>query len=363
LRILRLGRVEYADGLALMRLFGEARRQGLVPDTLLLLEHPPVLTLGRKAVPENVTTPTAVLERMGIQVHETDRGGDVTYHGPGQLVAYPILLLPQGRQDVRRYVRDVEDCVKRVLAGYGLTGHTIEKWPGVWVGDVARGSVRKVAAIGVHISRWLTTHGVALNVNTDLAHFALIVPCGIREAGVTSLERELGRRVDMAEVEARLSEAFLAVFDAEPEEGRVDLRTVAVAALREGPDGAPQALVLRRTPARGGFWQTVTGRLEAGEGAAEAAAREAAEELGVPGLRLVDLGYRHAFALGEALPPRLVEEQGFAVRLPPGAEVRLSPEEHDAAEWLPVPEALARLPFEGLRQTVRLGVQALFGAR
>ncbi|MCI0569981.1 MAG: lipoyl(octanoyl) transferase LipB [Myxococcaceae bacterium] len=361
LRIHHLGQVEYEDGLNLMRLFGEARRAGQVPDTLLVLEHPPVLTLGRAAKPENVTTPPEVLARMGIQLHETNRGGDVTYHGPGQVVAYPIFLLPPERQDVRRFVRDVEESVKRTLAAYGLTGHTVPKWPGVWVGDVERGNVRKVAAIGVHLARWLTSHGVALNVNTNLAHFGLIVPCGIREAGVTSMQRELGRGLDFREVAERLAASFCDVFEGEPEAGVLSLRTVSVAVMREGREG-PEALVLRRTPVRGGFWQTVTGRLEGPEAPSEAAAREVLEEVGLAG-PVVDLGYRHAFALGEEVPPRLVEEHAFAVRAPAGFTPRLSAVEHDAAEWLPVPAALERLPFAGLRRAVRLAAESLFAER
>ena len=360
LQVLRLGRVEYEDGLALMEQFGEARRAGLVPDTLLLLEHPPVLTKGRSAEAENIVTPPAVLAAMGIQVHETNRGGDVTYHGPGQVVGYPIFLLPPGRQDVRRYVRDVEACVKQVLAAHGLTGHTIPKWPGVWVGDVEQGTVRKICAIGVHISRWLTSHGFALNVSTDLSHFGLIVPCGIREAGVTSLELELGRIVPMDQVEAQLARAFAEVFELRPVAPMEPRDTVAVALLRESARGL-EVLTLRRQPARGGFWQIVTGGVEAGESAHRAAQRELREETGAGDVAVVGLDYTHAFCVGTAMPPRLVRESGFAARAPAGFEPTLDPAEHDASEWLPIQAALERLPFEGLRETVRRAVARLDG--
>ncbi|HET9449976.1 MAG TPA: lipoyl(octanoyl) transferase LipB, partial [Aggregicoccus sp.] len=274
----------------------------------------------------------------------------VTYHGPGQVVGYPIFKLPPGRQDVRRYVRDVERCMIDTLAGYGLTAGTIVRWPGVWLGTEEDPRARKIAAIGVHIARWLTTHGFALNVNTHLDHFRLIVPCGIQDRGVTSLQRELGRSVDVGEVEEALAEQFCRVFEAERLQPPLPLRTVSVAVLRgEGP--GTQVLLLRRTAERGGFWQTVTGRLEPGESAAQAAAREVHEELGRP-LQVVDLGYRHAFALGDEVPPRLVEESAFLARWPQGAEPRLGPE-HDAAEWVGLEEAAARLPFKGLRETVR----------
>ncbi|RKI60665.1 lipoyl(octanoyl) transferase LipB [Corallococcus sp. AB049A] len=349
LTVFRLGRVEYEDGLKLMHLFGEARLQELIGDALLLLEHPPVLTLGRAAKRENITATDARLAEEGVEVFDTNRGGDVTYHGPGQVVGYPILLLPPERRDVRRYVRDVERGLIQTLAAFGLTAGAIPKWPGVWLGQEGSPDARKIGAIGVHLSRWLTTHGFALNVNTNLEHFQLIVPCGIREAGVTSMQRELGHPVSVPDVEEVLAREFTQVFDAQRVDGTVGLRTVSVAVVHgRGPEA--RVLLLRRTPERGGFWQTVTGRLEPGESPGDAARRELAEETGLA-LPVVDLAYRHAFALGEALPPRLVEEHGFAVHAAPDTQVRLGPE-HDAFEWVDVPTALERLPFRGLRETV-----------
>ncbi|MFB1478956.1 lipoyl(octanoyl) transferase LipB [Corallococcus sp. RDP092CA] len=355
LTVFRLGRVEYEDGLKLMHLFGEARLQERIGDALLLLEHPPVLTLGRAAKRENITATDARLAQEGVEVFDTNRGGDVTYHGPGQVVGYPILLLPPERRDVRRYVRDVERGLIQTLAAFGLTAGAIPKWPGVWLGQEGSPDARKIGAIGVHLSRWLTTHGFALNVNTNLEHFQLIVPCGIREAGVTSMQRELGHPVSVPDVEEVLARELTQVFDARRVDGAVDLRTVSVAVVHgRGPEA--RVLLLRRTPERGGFWQTVTGRLEPGESPADAARREVAEETGLA-LPVVDLAYRHAFALGEALPPRLVEEHGFAVRAAPDTQVRLGPE-HDAFEWVDVPTALARLPFRGLRETVTRALRA-----
>ncbi len=353
LTVYRLGRVEYEDGLNLMHLFSEARRQELVGDALLLLEHPPVLTLGRAAKRENIVATDAMLAAEGVEIFETNRGGDVTYHGPGQIVGYPIFLLPPGRQDVRRYVRDVERCIIDTLAGYGLHAGSIPKWPGVWLGGEGSPDARKIAAIGVHISRWLTTHGFALNVNTNLEHFRLIVPCGIREAGVTSLQRELGRPVSVPEVEDVLARRFCEVFESEAAQPAPPMRTVSVAVLRgHGPD--TQVLLLRRKPERGGFWQIITGRVEEGETPQQAAARELDEETGLRA-DVKDLGYRHAFALMETVPPKLAEESAFTVRCPAGAAVRLGGE-HDASEWVDVPTALARLPFKGLREAVRRAV-------
>ncbi|RPH70070.1 MAG: lipoyl(octanoyl) transferase LipB, partial [Myxococcaceae bacterium] len=206
-----LGRVEYEDGLRLQSLFARARKEGKVGDLLLLLEHPPVLTLGRGANRTDVLAGADLLESRGVEVHETDRGGEVTYHGPGQIVGYPILDLAPDRKDVRRHVRSVEEGMIRALAEHGIEAGRIEKWPGVWVGSEPAGDPRKIGAVGVHIARWITTHGFALNVNTALEDFELIVPCGIREAGVTSTERELGRPVDVGAMEDALARAFGAV--------------------------------------------------------------------------------------------------------------------------------------------------------
>jgi lipoyl(octanoyl) transferase len=183
------------------------RQAGRIPDTLLLLEHDPVFTLGRNARKENVLFPEDALRNKGFEVFETGRGGDVTYHGPGQLVGYPILELPLGRRDVHRYVRDLEEVMIRTCADDGIVADRVAGRSGAWVAN------DKVGAIGVRIARWVTSHGFALNVSVDLAPFGLIVPCGIRDRGVTSLTRLLGRPVPMEGVMARVTTHFAGVFD------------------------------------------------------------------------------------------------------------------------------------------------------
>jgi lipoyl(octanoyl) transferase len=208
----RLGVVDYADALELQRGLVEDRRAGRIGDTLLLLEHPPVITLGVKTrgrVTNIVATPET-LASEGVTVHETGRGGDVTYHGPGQLVGYPILDLRPDRCDVHRYVRDLEQALILALAAFGIAGTRVKGLTGVWVGEDGREA--KVAAIGVRISRWITSHGFALNVAPDLHHFDLIVPCGIADRGVTSISRLLGREVPMRDVEDAVVDAMNHVF-------------------------------------------------------------------------------------------------------------------------------------------------------
>lgn len=210
----RLGTIGYGEAHTLQRRLQEARARGLVPDTLLLLEHPPVITLGRGAKEENLRFPRESLRARGIEVHATGRGGDVTYHGPGQLVGYPIMSLSPDREDVRRYVRDLEESMIRLAATYGLEASRIEGMNGTWLRSADLGD-RKIGAIGVRISRWVTMHGFAFNVTTRLAHFELIVPCGIRDKGVTSLELELGRAVPLSEVMDRFEPIFAGLFDAD----------------------------------------------------------------------------------------------------------------------------------------------------
>jgi len=212
----RLGLVEYQAGLDLQRELVEQRKRGEIPDQLLLLEHPDVITLGvktRNDLSHVLETPEA-LAAKGVALFESGRGGDVTYHGPGQLVGYPILELSPGRRDVHRYVRDLEEALIRAVAGFGVRAGRVAGLTGIWVGDEGRED--KLAAIGVRISRWVTSHGFALNVNTDLSRFDLIVPCGIVGRGVTSLQRLLGHEVPMAEVEEAVVRAFAGVFNLSP---------------------------------------------------------------------------------------------------------------------------------------------------
>ncbi len=350
LTVHRLGRVEYQDGLRLQTLFARARKEGKVGDVLLLLEHPPLLTLGRGASRDDVLASPELLEARGVEVHETDRGGEVTYHGPGQIVGYPILDLAPDRKDVRRHVRSVEEGMIRALAEHGIEAGRIAKWPGVWVGSESAGDARKIGAVGVHIARWITTHGFALNVNAALEDFQLIVPCGIREAGVTSMERELRHPVEVSAVEISLARAFGAILEAELRFDDARLQTISVTAVRRDPRG-PEVLLLRRTPERGGFWQPVTGRRLAGESAEAAARRELEEETGAR-LPVRSLSYRHSFAFGDDSPPVLVEEEAFAVEWPAGLEPLGGPE-HEVLWWVTSDEATRRLPFAGLRRAVR----------
>jgi lipoyl(octanoyl) transferase len=212
LTVRRLGRVEYGAALDMQKALVEERRVGRIGDTLLLLEHPPVITLGVKTrgKPTNIIASPDRLAEAGVGVFDTGRGGDVTYHGPGQLVGYPILDLQPDRCDVHQYVRDLEEVLIRAVETFGVTGVRVPGLTGAWVG--APGREEKLAAIGVRISRWITSHGFALNVAPDLDHFALIVPCGIADRGTTSLERLLGHAVPMDTVEDAVAKAFTRVF-------------------------------------------------------------------------------------------------------------------------------------------------------
>ncbi len=214
-----LGRVDYATATALQERHAHAVKDGAGGEQLLLLEHPPVVTLGRNARDEDLLGGVGALRARGIAVERTNRGGQVTYHGPGQLVGYPILNLSPDRRDVARYLRDLEKVLIRTLARFGIAAGRVPGLTGVWVGD------EKIAAIGVHLSRWVTTHGFALNVTTDVSHFGLIVPCGIRDRGIASMQSLLGREIALPEVAEALVPEFGALFGrtmiAGSKEGRV----------------------------------------------------------------------------------------------------------------------------------------------
>ncbi len=207
LKVEQLGRVDYGTALDIQKQTERAVLAGEQPDTLLLLEHPHVLTMGRRSAPGAVIAADEVLQARGVSVFETNRGGKVTYHGLGQVVGYPIINLSPDREDVHRYVRDLEEVLIRATADFGIEGFRIPGLTGVHT------TSGKVAAIGVHIARWVTTHGFALNVNTDLSYFDLIIAC--EGEPVTSIKELLGRELELREVEDRIIERFAEVFEME----------------------------------------------------------------------------------------------------------------------------------------------------
>jgi len=184
----------------------ERKKTGLASDVLMLLEHQPVITLGRNADWRNLVVPEATLRARGVSLHRADRGGDITYHGPGQLVGYPLLKLEPHEQDTHRYMRNLEEVIIRLLGEFGIRAGREEKLTGVWT------DAGKICAMGVHISRWVTRHGFALNVNTDLSFYDLIVPCGLVGRRVHSMQKALGREVDLREVAEKLTDHFGRIF-------------------------------------------------------------------------------------------------------------------------------------------------------
>lgn len=230
------GVIPYAPACELQNQLVQARKADAIPDVLLICEHPHVITLGRNGKRENLRAGSRVLHQMNVDFQPSDRGGDITYHGPGQIVGYPILDLTAHRRDVRWYVEQLEEAMIRASAAFGVSGHRSEGAHGVWV-DTPVGE-EKLAALGVHLSRWVTSHGFAYNVSTDLRYFDLIVPCGIPDKRATSLEKLLGRTVSKTEVLIRLIEQFGNAFD---------LRMVSMS--RQELESALQNTPVQNTPA------------------------------------------------------------------------------------------------------------------
>ncbi len=229
LNVLNLGLEAYDGVLDLQHKLVGARKAGLVPDTLVLVEHPPVITLGRRADESNILVSRDWLAKRGIQVRRVERGGDVTYHGPGQLVGYPIMDLHQHRQDIGWYMRSLEEVLIRTLGDFGVAAERLPGNIGVWVAGQ-----EKIGALGARIEDWITFHGFALNVGSDLSHFELIVPCGLQGTEVTSMEKILGHAVDMSVVRQRVSQQFSIVFGMDLRETRLDEAMVAMKAVSAG---------------------------------------------------------------------------------------------------------------------------------
>lgn len=350
-QVRRFRRVFYGAGLRMQKALAELVRPGGKPDQLVILEHDPVFTLGRNATRADILVDPAFLARQGVSVHETDRGGEVTYHGPGQIVVYPICNLREGRQDVGRMVRGLEEAMIRTAADFGVTAQRIKGAPGIWV-ETPRG-LEKLGAIGLHLSRWITTHGLAFNVDPFLPHFQWIVPCGFKDKGVCSLRSLLGEAAPAWDTAAdHLQRHLLEVLALEPHPVPEPSRSVSVLVWRRGLVGI-EVLMMKRVPAEGGWWQSVTGMVEDGESLEEAAAREVMEETGLRGhLQAMDL--QHTFLLPPtAQDPRFNQETCFSAEVPAKSLVRLSPAEHVEFKWCPLAEAETLTPWEGARESLR----------
>jgi lipoyl(octanoyl) transferase len=338
--------VTYENGMKLQQKLVELRQAEEIPDQFLLLEHPPVITLGRGGSLDNLLATPDLLRSQRVRFFETTRGGDITYHGPGQVVGYPILHLGEGKRDVRKYVTNLEEVLIRTVGAYGITAERVEGKRGIWVGN------DKIAAIGVRIARWVTSHGFALNVNTNLDHFRLITPCGLRGTGVTSIARELGRPVSEEEVRQIATAKFAEVFEREMVTRPETIRLIKVL-IHDGD----RVLLLHRKPERGNFWQPVTGSIEAGESPSETARREIYEETGNHGDPR-DLGLTQSFLIESQYlasryeTPIIASEVGFAASLDSRLPIRMDPAEHDQYGWFTFPEAYERIKWTDDREAL-----------
>jgi len=333
----------------------EMRQRDEIDDQLLLLEHPPVITLGRGGDPGNLLASGEALQSNGVRYYETTRGGDITYHGPGQVVGYPIVHLGEGHRDIRKYVTRLEEVLIQTVAEYGISANRIDGKRGIWVGS------NKIAAIGVRIARWVTSHGWALNVSTNLDHFRLITPCGIQGMGVTSIEREVGRDVPAGEVRAILSAKFARIFERDLVPRSETIRLIKVL-----PYDGDRVLLLHRRPERGNNWQPVTGTIEDGESPIESARRELREETGqTREPESLDLTQsfmiESQFLRSQHPAPIIASEVTYAAGLDSRAPIRLDALEHDEYGWFTFAGAYERIRWTDDREALERLQQ--FGGR
>ncbi|HEY3270629.1 MAG TPA: lipoyl(octanoyl) transferase LipB [Geothrix sp.] len=353
----RFGRVFYPAGLRLQKALAAHVSLEGNPDQLVILEHDPVFTLGRNATPADIHMSDDFLAAQGVSVHRTDRGGEVTYHGPGQIVAYPICNLRGGREDVGRLVRGLEEAMIRTAADFSVPAGRLKGAPGIWV-ETPRG-LEKLGAIGLHLSRWITTHGIAFNVRPNLDHFRWITPCGFTDKGVCSLHSLLGADAPTWEQAAdRLQAHLTASLALDLQSVREPSRSVSAMTWRRGSAG-PEILMMLRVPAHGLWWQSVTGMMEPGETPEQTAHRELMEETGLTGT-LRPLGLSHSFWVDPAIvhfpdaEPRFNTETCFSMEVPAEAPVRLEPMEHSEFKWCGLAEAHALMKWEGSKAALKL---------
>jgi lipoyl(octanoyl) transferase len=345
-QVRRLGVVTYENGMRMQQKLVEMRQRDALDDQLLLLEHSPVITLGRGGDIGNLLVTPETLRAAGVRFFETTRGGDITYHGPGQIVGYPIIHLGEGARDIRNYVTKLEEVLIRTVADFGITATREQGKRGIWVGN------DKIAAIGVRIARWVTSHGFALNVSTNLEHFRFITPCGLAGTGVTSIALETGREVALPEVESVLLRHFAEVFHRTMVPLEATIRVVKVVV----HDGR-QVLLLHRRPERGNFWQPISGSIEPGEEALPAARRELYEETG-QNAEPEELGLEQSFLIESQFlearypAPIFADEIGYSARIDSSLPVLIDREEHDEYGWFPLQEAYEKIRWSDDREAL-----------
>ena len=356
-QIRRLDHVLYAAGLRMQQAMAAYVAPGDRPDQILVLEHNPVFTLGRNATRQDIHVSDGFLKERGVEIFETDRGGQVTYHGPGQIVIYPICNLKGGREDVGRLVRGLEEAMIRTAADFGVTAQRLQGFPGIWV-ETPRG-LEKLGALGLHLNRWITTHGIAFNVDPDLAHFRWITPCGITDKGVCSLKSLLGAAAPTWDQAADRLQAHMAdLLALAPQPVKPPSRSVSALTWRPGSDG-PELLVMLRRPDQGLWWSSVTGMLEPGETPEAAAHRELLEEAGLTGT-LTSLDFTHSFWMDPrilGLPagePRFNTEVCYHLEVAPDAVVQLALDEHTEYRWCRFEEAYDLMMWEGSKAALAL---------
>jgi lipoyl(octanoyl) transferase len=353
----RFERVFYPAGLRLQKALAEYVNAEGRPDQLVILEHDPVFTLGRNATPADIHMSEDFLHAQGVSVHRTDRGGEVTYHGPGQIVAYPICNLRGGREDVGKLVRGLEEAMIRTAADFGIIADRLQGAPGIWV-DTPRGP-EKLGAIGLHLKRWISTHGIAFNVRPNLDHFRWITPCGFTDKGVCSLASLLGNAAPTwQETTDHLQAHLIACLAMDLQPTREPSRSVSALTWRQTANG-PEILMMLRVPAHGLWWQSVTGMMEPGEMPEQTAHRELKEETGLTGT-LRPLNLSHSFWVDPAIvrfpdpEPRFNTEICFSMEVAADAEVCLEPSEHSEYLWCDLDEAQQRMKWEGSKAAVAL---------
>ncbi len=353
----RFGRVFYGAGLRMQKALADFVREGERPDQLVMLEHDAVFTLGRNATRADILVAPEFLDANGVSVHETDRGGEVTYHGPGQIVVYPICNLRGGREDVGRLVRGLEEAMIRTAADFGVKADRLKGAPGIWV-ETPRG-LEKLGAVGLHLSRWITTHGIAFNVDPFLPHFRWIVPCGFTDKGVCSLRSLLGEACPSFETALdHLQRHLCEVLALDLQPTHPTSRSVGALTWRRGHSG-PEILMMLRQPRHGRWWSSVTGMMEPGESPAASCLREIKEETGLAPLRLEALDLSHSFWVDPAIvrfpdpEPRFNMETCFHAEVAPDAAVNLDLEEHETFRWCAPEEALELMRWEGAKAALK----------